>query len=203
MRLYLVRHGRTAWNTEQRAQGHADIELDSLGEQQAQGVAEALRKIKAGHIVASDLKRCVATANPIAEAMGLTLETTAILRERSFGELEGEHYQTLRDWTDAQANLQNTDPFHVKAPGGESMADVWSRLETWTTAIKQSDTPTVIVSHGGALGIMTAQLVAGNLASARSFRFHNASITEFRRRKDGYWEMERYDDIRHLEGLRP
>ena len=39
MRLYLVRHGQTAWNDKQIVQGHSDIELDEIGHDQALAVA--------------------------------------------------------------------------------------------------------------------------------------------------------------------
>ena len=38
-RLVVLRHGRTAWNAEGRAQGHADVPLDEVGEEQASAVA--------------------------------------------------------------------------------------------------------------------------------------------------------------------
>jgi glucosyl-3-phosphoglycerate phosphatase len=41
-RLVLVRHGRTEWNRIGRAQGHADVSLDSTGRAQALRAAESL-----------------------------------------------------------------------------------------------------------------------------------------------------------------
>ena len=42
-RLVLVRHGRTAWNAEGRAQGHTDISLDDRGRRQSEDMATARR----------------------------------------------------------------------------------------------------------------------------------------------------------------
>ncbi|WP_141006862.1 histidine phosphatase family protein [Nocardioides humi] len=38
-RLVLLRHGRTAWNAEQRVQGQTDVQLDDTGLAQARAVA--------------------------------------------------------------------------------------------------------------------------------------------------------------------
>ena len=38
-RLVLLRHGQTAWNLEERSQGHADISLDETGHAQAAAAA--------------------------------------------------------------------------------------------------------------------------------------------------------------------
>jgi probable phosphoglycerate mutase len=62
MRLLLVRHGETDWNTERRLQGHAAIPLSARGRRQAASLARHL----AGHPVdacyTSDLRRALETA---------------------------------------------------------------------------------------------------------------------------------------------
>ena len=40
--MHLVRHGRSVWNTAGRIQGQIDIELDEIGLQQAQRIADRL-----------------------------------------------------------------------------------------------------------------------------------------------------------------
>lgn len=64
MRVYLIRHGQTAWNAHGRAQGHTDIELDQEGREQAKALGEAARAggIRAHKVVTSDLVRSAATA---------------------------------------------------------------------------------------------------------------------------------------------
>ena len=41
-RIFLLRHGQTAWNAEQRIQGQLDVPLDDTGQQQAVLLAQAL-----------------------------------------------------------------------------------------------------------------------------------------------------------------
>ena len=40
LRIYLVRHGQTAWNQVGRIQGHSDTPLDEVGQRQAQQAAQ-------------------------------------------------------------------------------------------------------------------------------------------------------------------
>ena len=90
MRLYLVRHGQTAWNAEERAQGHSDIPLDHEGLRQAESLGRAFQDRKISLVLCSDLQRAKQTAQPIVEATGARFETTEQLRERGFGDWEGQ-----------------------------------------------------------------------------------------------------------------
>ena len=45
MKIYLVRHGETDWNLQERMQGQADNPLNDTGRKQAKIVADKLREI--------------------------------------------------------------------------------------------------------------------------------------------------------------
>jgi broad specificity phosphatase PhoE len=55
--LLLARHGETDWNRELRIQGSSDIELNELGRQQAQFLAQELTDVELDAIYSSDLSR--------------------------------------------------------------------------------------------------------------------------------------------------
>lgn len=65
-KLYLVRHGRATggWDKEM------DPGLDSLGQQQAQTVAERLAPIGPLAVISSPMRRCQETSQPLAERWG-------------------------------------------------------------------------------------------------------------------------------------
>ena len=80
LRLYMMRHGETVWNTERRYQGMTDIELSEEGLRQAQCAAERFKSIDIDKIYCSPLKRAAATAKPIAEEKNLEINvTTAVI----------------------------------------------------------------------------------------------------------------------------
>ena len=84
-----MRHGQTEWNLTGRIQGFSDIGLDETGRAQAAAAAPALAEYEPARIIASDLRRAVDTARPIAERTGLEIELDKRLRERGYGPWEG------------------------------------------------------------------------------------------------------------------
>src|SRR4051812_14099959 len=72
--IYLLRHGQTQWNVEQRIQGHKDSALTLLGERQAlamgAAVAALLGNPQGVAVVASPLGRTRQTAALVCQALG-------------------------------------------------------------------------------------------------------------------------------------
>lgn len=198
MRLYLVRHAQTSWNKERRAQGHTDTELDETGLSQARSLIEPFSSLEVEYVLSSDLQRCKQTAEHVARAAGVKIEHTPHLRERGFGSLEGKPYNEIRSYIADQSRIQGVERHMVRLEGGESMHDVWERLQHVVDDLSQRDGPTVVVSHGGAIGLLLAKLIGSGLGSARSFRLSNCSITELHR-DDGCWMIERLNDQTHME----
>ncbi|MGC8861269.1 MAG: histidine phosphatase family protein, partial [Armatimonadota bacterium] len=87
--VYLVRHGESAYNSEGRIQGQHDPPLTELGLRQAELVAGRLAEEKFDAVYSSDLVRARATAEVIAAGLGLSCETTPLLREARLGVIEG------------------------------------------------------------------------------------------------------------------
>ena len=87
--LLLVRHGETDWNRELRIQGSSDIELNELGRKQAEALADELAHVELDAIYASDLSRARATAETVAERLGLPVTVDPDLREIDVGSREG------------------------------------------------------------------------------------------------------------------
>ena len=82
--LYLIRHGRTAWNNEDRLQGWADEPLDAVGQTQARALAAALHAVHFDAIYSSPLDRAMQTAGALAGPHGLEVVPDDRLLEWSF-----------------------------------------------------------------------------------------------------------------------
>ena len=67
MKLYIVRHGQTGYNIDNKVCGISDVELTSLGKQQAIKAREQLEDQKIDYIFASPLQRAYETAKIINE----------------------------------------------------------------------------------------------------------------------------------------
>lgn len=149
-RILLWRHGRTEWNQTKRIQGQSDIELDDVGLRQATQAAGVLALEKPDYIVASDLRRTVRTAEPLAATLGLTAHLDPRLRERSFGPWEGlTGAEVAAAYPAAYAAWRAGGEPAI--PGIESNAEFRTRVLAGIAEGAEAATDTLcVVTHGGA-----------------------------------------------------
>jgi probable phosphoglycerate mutase len=152
-RIIFWRHGRTAWNLENRFQGATDVPLDEVGLAQAVAAAPALARMEPTAIVASDLSRATATAQVLADLVGQRVVTDAGLRETDGGAWQGLTREEILDQYEALF-LGWIAGHDVRPPNGESRSEVVTRV-IHSVSRHLSDLPPggtlVVVSHGGAI----------------------------------------------------
>jgi len=154
--LVLVRHGETDWNAEERAQGHTDVPLNSVGRAQAVVVARVLAELEPTRLWSSDLARALQTAELVAVATGLDIEPDPRLREYDMGLRSG---LTRADFAQRfpreYAAWLAGDSSHP-VPGEESIAQVHARvvpaLRECLAALAEGETG-IVVMHGGCLKV--------------------------------------------------
>lgn len=150
-RIVFWRHGRTAWNAEQRFQGQSDIPLDDFGTAQAARAAKALAKLHPSRIISSDLQRAKATADALAAVTGLPVETDRRLRETWAGEWEGLTRPELEERYPGELSIWAAVS-HARPGGGESRLEVAERMVAVVdrVLVELEDGQTLIVAtHGG------------------------------------------------------
>ena len=201
MRLYLVRHGQTDWNVQKRAQGHTDRPLDSIGLQQARLVGKAFLDLPVQRILTSDLKRAQGTAEEISRRSKVPLEVIPGLRERGFGEWEGQNFAEIAIRFGFEADFRGVTRNEVTPPGGESFVEVWDRLVSVVDDVRSRNIDTAIVTHGGTCSLLMAMFLNGDVHLSNAFRFSNACINELEPRPDGGLRLIRYNDVSHLVGV--
>jgi broad specificity phosphatase PhoE len=181
-RFYLVRHGITSWNRALRMQGHTDIPLDEEGRRQA--CCLGARLASASHpphaVWASDLLRARQTAEAIAAPLGLTVQTTPLLRETCLGAWEGLTRAEIEARGDAeQLERYILDPYRYRPPGGETLDAAWERMLRAAAEIRAAHpTGTVaIVGHGGTLRALLCEAMDAPVTSMRRLWLDNASLS--------------------------
>lgn len=97
MKLYLIRHGQTLWNSEGKIQGKTDIPLNETGLLQAELLAEAMERYPVTAVYASPLKRAYQTAECVAGRQGLSVIAEEGLREVDFGFWEGMTWSEIEE----------------------------------------------------------------------------------------------------------
>jgi probable phosphoglycerate mutase len=150
MKLFIVRHGRTAYNASHTIQGQLDVELDETGRAQAAALAPRLAELAPAVIVASDLRRAADTAAPLAALTGLAVRLDPRLRERSFGLWQGLHGREIaerhpEEYARWQAGKE------IDGCGVEGLDDLAKRASTaFREAADLAPAGTVLVfCHGG------------------------------------------------------
>ena len=181
-RCYLVRHAQTAWNGENRIQGHSDIPLSPLGEQQAQHLARWFASRHVRGIFTSALQRSRQTAQAIAagNGHGVSPVVEPHLAEIHLGTWEGLTPVEV-DARFANAYQQwRVRPSSVVIPGGEPLAAFRERVRQALARVLEGagEGEYVVVSHGGVIAALLADLLSADYdLLMRRLRLDNAGVT--------------------------
>lgn len=156
MKLYLIRHGETAWNKKHLLQGKVDEPLNENGIRVAKMTAEGLKDVRFDAVYSSPLKRAYETAQLVTQGR-YPVKAEKRLEEIGFGIYEG--YCCGREGyniPDPDFIHFFTDPSRYVAPkGAETMEELCQR--TWAFVQELVNDPenqekTILVStHGAAL----------------------------------------------------
>lgn len=171
-RLVLLRHGRTAWNAEGRAQGHSDIELDDAGHDEARTAAPYVAACRPSVLWSSDLARARQTAAYVAKETGLDPVFDARLREFALGERTGltnEEFAARFPHQYAAFVAGRWDPLPGMETTEQLAARVGEALTGLATSLPAGETA-VVVAHGGAIKVGVAGLLGWTPEIAQSLR---------------------------------
>ena len=150
-RLVLLRHGRTAWNLEERAQGRLDVPLDETGHAEAAAAAPYLAAFGAARLWSSDLRRAADTAAYIAEATGLEVVHDERLREKDQGARSGLTREEFAEKYPAEHAAWQAGLETPAVPGNETVAEMTARvvpaLRDCLEALAPEETG-IVVLHG-------------------------------------------------------
>lgn len=204
MKLYLIRHGQTDWNIEQRIQGQQDIPLNDTGRAQARCLTQAMKEKKLDAIYTSPQIRAYATAGAVAGDRPIPVVTLPWLMEINYGDWEGKTAKELLKKDGDRYKAWWDRPAEVAPPGGETVAQVDARCAAaWDWIRSRMKGDTAIVSHGGLLAHFMEQLLKGSGEDDGGERVvHNASITTFEYQPEtGEIRLTGFDECGHLRFL--
>lgn len=201
MELYLVRHGETESNKERRYQGWTESPLSKKGARQAEKVGFFLAGQGLEGLYCSDLKRAVNTARVIGAGSGLKPVVNPLLREIHFGQWEGLTFDQIEGTWGEEINLWLDNPFHKSTPGGEALAEVCGRMQSFLEELEEKiphGQRIAAVSHGGSIRALLYQLLDLDKSSFWDIKIGNASVSLIRKEGDRY-KVVYYNRIDYLE----
>jgi len=201
--ILLIRHGETEWNVEKRLQGHCDIALNAEGRRQAAALGRALRDEPLDAIFSSDLQRARDTAQAIAAARGMTVQTDPGLRERCFGAFEGLIHSEIGARYPADFLAWKERDLDARYTAGEREAETLREFAARALATVarlaaiDGHERIAVVTHGGVLDTLYRHAHALGYEHPRNFDVLNASINRLK------WDGARFHvlqwaDVAHL-----
>ncbi len=181
IKFYLVRHAQTQFNKDHIFQGITDNGLNEEGFKQAVLIANYFEQVDIDEIFSSPLNRVIQTATPLAEKKNKEIIILDNFFEVNCGKWEGKNWfylvenenDSLKKW------LLDAD---FKAPDGESLLDVYNRVEKDLFKIlsePEKDRTIVLYGHGGVNRAIICHLLGIPINRAFRFEQSNACINLF------------------------
>lgn len=180
--LYLVRHGQTPYNAENRLQGQLDIPLSEVGRAQAEELAVKLLRNgpRVDKLYCSTLSRAGETARIIGRALSLEPVTIPGLEEIAFGRFQGHMFsecETLFPEAYADHKRLGSDS---NAHGGETGRQVMERAREALLKLPEAMRGSaLVVTHGAVIGFLKAAAEGLPLNDVRAFIPGNAELVAF------------------------
>jgi len=162
--LYLIRHGQSIYNLENRFTGWKDIGLTELGENQAKEAGQILENVSFDYCYISNLKRAKNTLEFILNEINQSpkIENNIALNERDYGDLIGQNKtEAAKEFGAEQVQIWRRS-FDVPPPGGESLKMTAERTLPFyrdTILPKVLNSNNVIISaHGNSIRAIVMEI---------------------------------------------
>lgn len=198
-RFILVRHGQTEWNLVERYRGRADIALNDTGREQARRLAERLAGEPIAAVYAGPLQRTLATAEPIAAAKGLWVQSLRALIDIDFGAWQGLTGAEAEARYPALYGLWLNRPGEVRFPEGESLGEVRRRAMAAVRdlARRHQGETVVLVSHKIVNKVILCAVLGLSNHAIWRIDQDNGAINRFEF-EGGRWMVRTINDVCHL-----
>jgi len=164
-KLFLVRHGKSAWNKLGLWTGWTDIDLDEDGHAEAEQAGKNLQDEQIDIVYTSELKRTHQTFEGIKKTSGkdhLSHTPHSALNERHYGIHTGKNKWQVKEEIGDEEFTKIRRGWDTKIPEGETLKDVYARVVPYyENQIKkdlQNGKNVLVVSSGNTLRALVKHL---------------------------------------------
>lgn len=180
-RLFVVRHGTTRMNVENRYRGRRDIPLDAQGYQDAVNAARLLSSEGLTAVYAGPLRRTIATAQIIADEAGVPdIRILHGLINLDYGVWEGMTATEAAMYDPRSFALYKSSPLEAVCPNGERLNDAQARMleALQLVGARHQGEAVVAVSHAVMIRL-AVQSILGIQGEKWRIQVGRGSATEF------------------------
>ncbi|WP_293127406.1 histidine phosphatase family protein [Microcoleus sp. bin38.metabat.b11b12b14.051] len=170
LKIYFLRHGETVYSKTGGFCGDLDPELTPEGSMMAEQFAATYAKLPWSAVYLSPMKRTIATAKPLCDALGIEMQFRDGLKEIKYGKWEGETVEFVREKYAQEYINWLTEPAWNAPNEGETSVQIASRSSLVIAEIqeKYKDGNVLVVSHKATIRIMLCSLLGIDLGSYRN-----------------------------------
>ena len=192
-RWFLVRHGATVGDSDNRFHGSGDVALSLQGKVQVQALAPFFQGVRPAALIHSPLSRARDSALYLAQALGWTVPLVAKedLRELDFGDCEGMTRREIEEAFPEFAQLWKTGKGYDAFPGGENLQAFSARVSRAVREMEREfpGQDLVVVAHKGVLRRVLWTLLGKDRPEVRAFNPPLGSLSILRKGPAG-WILE-------------
>jgi probable phosphoglycerate mutase len=204
-RIILLRHGEVEGIRPPRFRGRRDLDLSDLGRRQALAAARYISaEWPPAVIYSSPLRRCLQTAEPLAQTLQLAVATLADLNDLDFGSWQWLTHEEVRAREPLLFERWLSHPQHMRFPGGESLPDLFARAaNVLRLVLEQHAGATVaLVTHDSVTRALLLQTLGLPPAAYWQVGQDPCGLSELIY-EDYRGSVRRQNETQHLRGLSP
>lgn len=194
MKIYLIRHGETTGDLEDRYGGDYDDHLTKTGEEQAKKLAEKLVGKDLEIIFASPRLRAMETGELVRGKLEIPLEIIEDLRERNnYGILTGLTKKEAKEKYPQEFEKISKDKIHHNVNSSESYDQIKARTIAVFKDIFSRDYDTIaIITHGGVISTFVREVL-----KLGEMEYGDCSILEIEKRGKNF-KLNCLDSVRPI-----
>jgi probable phosphoglycerate mutase len=167
-RLYLIRHGQTAWSLSGQHTGRTDMVLTAHGEDEARLLRPWLAHIAFARVLCSPLQRARRTCD--LAGLNSQAEIEPDLAEWDYGDYEGQRSPDIRKahpgWS----------AFRDGCPGGEMPGQIAARADRLIARLRALSGNVALFSHGEFSLVLAARWIGLPVLDGEHFLLGTASL---------------------------
>ena len=202
MKLYIIRHGQTAWNREEVFRGTRDIPLNEVGLKEAAALGDYLREVRFDALYTSPLSRARQTADAVANYQELPPRVEPLLIDLNFGVWQGSPHEEIKQKYPGLYQTWVTAPEQAHFPEGGSLQDVLNRVDTLLAGLQDTHKGQIVglFTHRVVCKVLICRLLGLGLECFWQIQQSTACLNKFRLKGD-LWICEAMNNQCHLDTL--